>query len=110
MPEYFILINIPHSESEKKLMYKEYKESSKRYDPLSPMASYKDFISTPHFDDFIDMKCLNCGCEVRENFAYYFHLMEDDDTPFPIDTCPECMKNHLVPIDVHRHLKLKVFS
>ena len=66
--------------------------------------SYKQFLKTPNLNVHVDMKCLNCHFEVREHFGNYAMEMEAMKLPFPIDWCPNCAKQHLVPKDIYNKL------
>jgi len=108
MPKFFNTITIPLSNEELSAIYEEYKLIARnRGDAILP---YHKFLKTPHINTFVDMKCLNCHHELREHFGDYAMEMEGMTTPFPIDWCPECMTQHLVPKDIYHKLMLKVYK
>lgn len=66
--------------------------------------SYKRFLKTPNLNVYVDMKCLNCHSEYQEHFGNYSMEMESMELPFPIDWCPDCMKQYLVPKDIYNKI------
>lgn len=108
MPKYFTTITIKHTNDELKTIYEEYKVIARNQG--DPVLSFNQFSKTPNINTFVDMKCLNCHTMVRAHFGDYAMEMESFMTPFPIDWCPECMKQHLVPLDIYNKLQLNVFK
>jgi hypothetical protein len=102
MPKFFNTISIKHSSLELKTIYEEYKKVA--IENRDPIMSYSAFLKFPHIDTFVDMKCLNCHHQVREHFGDYAMEMEGMMLPFPIDWCPECEKQHLVPLDIYNKI------
>lgn len=108
MPKFFHTIKVNLSDDELLESYNEYRESSK-FNGF-PIITYKQFLKVPNINVFIDMKCLNCHFEVREHFGNYQMDMDEFTTPFPIDFCPECGLQHLVPKDIYTKLTLNVLK
>ena len=102
MAKFFKTITHTPNESELKDIYDLYKYNAEAMGD-KPMP-YKAFLKTPNLNVFVEMKCLNCHSEYQEHFGDYALEMEAMELPFPIDWCPDCMKQYLVPKDIYNKL------
>ncbi len=108
MPKFFSTVTVKLSEDELKSAYQEYL-SHPMYDVMNPM-SFNAFKKVPNLNVYVDMKCLNCHHELRTHFGDYALDMEDFTTPFPLDWCPNCGLQHLIPKDIYNKLTLNVLK
>lgn len=104
MPKLFNTIQIRLSSAQKQDMYKQYAEAVDNDHIPGPKASYSQFIKQPNLEVMVDMKCLDCDFSLRVNFAYYDEYMKAEQSPFPMDTCPECGKLQFVPLDIYNKI------
>jgi hypothetical protein len=100
MAKFFNTIKSKPTDEELKYLYQIYVNNTESSD--EDPITYKDFIKNNKLNLFIDMKCLYCHYEVREPLELYSFELED--SPFPMDWCPDCMKQSLVPKDIHSKL------
>lgn len=102
MAKFFKTYNVKIDESELKEVYELYKHHihSIGENPVS----YTEFLKTPNLTAHVDMKCLNCHSEYSEHFGNYYMEMEAMELPFPIDWCPDCFKQYLVPKDIYNKI------
>ncbi len=108
MPKFFSTVTVVMSNDELKDAYRQYKDRALVMG--DQVISYAAFLKAPYLNVFVDMKCLNCHAELREHFGDYGLDMEDYSLPFPIDWCPECGLQHLVPKDIYHKLVINVFK
>lgn len=104
MPKLFNTIQIILSSAQKHDMYNQYSEAVDNNHIPGPKASYSQFIKQPNLTVMVDMKCLDCHYPLRVNFAYYDEYMKAEQSPFPLDTCPECGKLQFVPLDIYNKI------
>ena len=106
MPKFFTTSKANMSFIQKQNLYAEYKSAVEQGLVTGPLSSFSEFISIPNFDVMVDMKCLSCHFALKVNFAIYAEHMKLEDSPFPLDTCPQCGKLHFVPLDVYNKLMI----
>jgi len=102
MAKFFNTITKPITDKELKDIYESYTRIAR--DRGDHIMSFNKFLKTPNINIYVDMKCLNCHFEVREHFGDYAMEMEAYGSPFPIDWCPKCGLNQMVPKDIYNKL------
>jgi Zn finger protein HypA/HybF involved in hydrogenase expression len=59
------------------------------------------------FEEYVEMKCLDCDHEETADFDMLQETMEFDDSPYPSLYCPSCNEGTMVPKDIYSQLKKK---
>jgi hypothetical protein len=108
MPKFFSTVTVKMSDDDLKAAYHQYKEAAQAMGDR--VISYATYLKAPYLNVYVDMKCLNCHAESREHFGDYGMDMDTYALPFPIDWCPDCGEQHLVPKDIYRKLVLNVLK
>lgn len=96
------IIRIPLSKEEKLARVSRY---------ISDTGSPVDidaFVNKDVFDEYVEMKCLNCGHEETLDFDMLQEMMQLYDTDYPEDFCPKC-DHGMVPKDLYFQFK-KLFK
>lgn len=97
----FKIVRVPLTKEEKRQRAEEYNEFS--FDHID----VEEFVNKDIYDEYIDMKCLNCGNEVRLEADILLECMEMNGDDYPVEYCSECDKPKLVPIDIYNQIKSK---
>ncbi len=65
------------------------------------------FVKKEIFDEYVEMKCLDCDYEETVDFDMLEEMMEFDDSDYPSLYCPSCNEGTMVPKDIHLKTKKK---
>lgn len=98
----FNTIKIPLTVKQKKARAEEYNE----FDVLpGEEIDVKEFIKRDIYEEYIDLKCLNCQYEERAEADIILECFNPRLHDYPISYCPNCNKPKLVPKDIFNQIE-----
>jgi predicted nucleic-acid-binding Zn-ribbon protein len=97
----FKTIKVPVSEEEKRNRALFYMEDT------GINVNVEEFVKKEIFEEYIQMKCLNCDYEETLDFDIVSEMWEVEFSDYPESYCPKCNKGSMVPLDIYNQLKKK---
>jgi len=110
MPEHFKTLKLKISSEEKKARLEDYKWAMENNLYFGPPVDINVFLSRDIYDEYVLLKCLDCGFEEKTEFDIVEEMWDEYESDYPILHCPRCGKPKSVPIDIYHKQKLKVFK
>lgn len=97
----FSTIKKPVSDEEKRQRAKFYMEDT------GIKVDVDAFVKQEIYDEYVEMKCLDCDYEETVDFDVLAESMEFDDSDYPSLYCPSCNEGTMVPKDIYAKKKRK---
>ena len=95
----FNIVKVPLTDEEKRQRALEYNEFE------FGNIDVEEFVKREIYEDYIDLKCLNCGYEERAEADIVLECFDYKNEDYPISYCPNCNKPKQVPKDIYNQLK-----
>lgn len=95
----FGIVRVPLTTEEKRQRAEEYNEFEFGH------VDVDEFVKKDIYDEYIDLKCLNCGFEERAEADIVLECFDSKHEDYPISYCPKCNKPKQVPKDIYLQLK-----
>jgi len=100
----FRTVKVPVSREEKLRRAREYNEYCGEGEcPVDP----EEFAGREAYEEYVDMKCLGCGYEERQEADMVLECLEMEGGDYPRSYCPECGRPDMVPKDIYEEMKGK---
>ena len=97
----FNIVKVPLTNEEKLERVKEYNNFG------FEQIDENEFVKQDIYDEYIDLKCLNCGYEERAEADIILECFNPREEDYPISYCPNCNKSKQVPKDIYNQIKAK---